>query len=91
MASLDRAVALAEVNDVAVGVAEHLDLDVSAVDDRALDDELAAAERGRGLGSGRADRSGELGLAVDLAHATTAAAGRGFYQQREADLERLGV
>jgi hypothetical protein len=76
---------------VAVGVAEDLDLDVAAVHDGALEDELAAAERGGGLGAGGADRGGELGLGLDLAHASTAAAGRGFDQDGESDLEGLGV
>jgi hypothetical protein len=61
VAPLDRAVALAEVDDVAVAVAEHLDLDVAAVHDGALEDQLAAAERGLGLGAGRGDRGLQLG------------------------------
>ena len=54
MAALDRAVALAEVDDVAVGVREHLHLDVPRVLEVALDVDrrvgevrLALAPRGR--------------------------------------------
>ena len=41
---LHRAVALAEVHDVARGVGEHLDLDVPRLDDGALEDQSSVAE-----------------------------------------------
>ena len=44
--ALDRALALAERQHAAVGVGEHLDLDVARRDDRLLDVERAVAERG---------------------------------------------
>ena len=37
MAALDRAVALAEVDHVAVGIGEHLDLDVARIVEVALE------------------------------------------------------
>src|SRR5262249_17783124 len=42
--SLDRAFALAEVNDVAVLVAEHLNLDVARIDDEFFDEYAIVAE-----------------------------------------------
>ena len=45
VAALDRAFALAEVDDVAVLVAEHLDLDVARIDDELLDEDAVVAER----------------------------------------------
>ena len=46
VAALDRAFALAEIDDVAVLVAEHLDLDVARIDDELLDEHAVVAERG---------------------------------------------
>ena len=46
MAPLDRAVALAEVDAVAVGVEQDLDLDVAPALDEALEDQPVVAERG---------------------------------------------
>ena len=42
---LHRAVALAEMDGIAVAVAEHLDLDVTGIDDRALENDGRIAER----------------------------------------------
>jgi hypothetical protein len=44
VAALDRAFALAEVEDVAVLVAEHLDLDVARRFDELLDEDAVVAE-----------------------------------------------
>ncbi len=52
VAALDRAFALAAGEDVAVVVAEHLDLDVARRRDDLLDVERAVAERGLRLGCG---------------------------------------
>ena len=51
VAALDRAFALAEIDDVAVLVAEHLDLDVARIDDELLDEDAVVAERGLRLGA----------------------------------------
>ena len=58
VAALDRAFALAEIDDVAVLVAEHLDFDVARIDDEFLDEHAVVAERGLGLrlGAGEAFR-----------------------------------
>jgi hypothetical protein len=52
MVALDRAVALAEVDAVAVAVAEHLDLDVAAALDQALEEHAIVAEGAPGLACG---------------------------------------
>ena len=49
VAALDRAVALAEVDHVAVLVAQDLDLDVARPLDELLEVDARVAERGRGL------------------------------------------
>ena len=53
VAPLYRAVALAQVDDVALTVGEHLDLDVARLEQRALQDETAVA---KGLGCFRGGR-----------------------------------
>ena len=53
VAALHRAVALAEMDDVAVVVGEDLDLDVARVDHGLFEDQLARAEGALGLGARR--------------------------------------
>ena len=89
MAALDGAVALAEVDDVAVRVGEDLHLDVAAGGDRPLEDEVAVAEGALGLAAGRLGRALEGVVLLDEAHAAPAAAGRGLDHHREADLVGL--
>ena len=45
VAALDRAFALAEIEHVAMRVAQHLDLDVARIDDEFLDEHAVVAER----------------------------------------------
>src|SRR5688572_8608597 len=49
VAPLDRAVALEEVNQVAMLIAEELDLDVAGPFDELLDEDVGAVEGGEGL------------------------------------------
>jgi hypothetical protein len=60
VAALDRAFALAEIDDVAVLVAEHLDLDVAGIDDELLDEHAVVAERGLGLRAGERETFRDL-------------------------------
>ena len=86
--TLDRAVALAEVDDVAVGVREHLHLDVARIDEVALGVHGRVAEVAETLPSRRLERAlGVLGRAHD-AHPLAAAAGRRLDDERVADLLR---
>src|SRR5205807_6958171 len=72
VAALDRALALAEREDTAVDVAEHLDLDVPRGRDRLLEVERPVAEGGLRLG-GRAVEGGlELVGSGDETHALPA-------------------
>ena len=52
VAPLDRAFALAEIDDIAVLVAEHLDFDMARIGDEFLDEHPIVAERRSGLRAG---------------------------------------
>ena len=60
MPALDRALALPEVDDVAVGVAQHLDLDVPGLLDELLEEDAVVAEGGLGLGPAGREALGGL-------------------------------
>ena len=92
VAPLDRALAFAQVDEVAVGVAEHLDLDVPRPPDIALEKDPVVAEAALGLPAGGRQRFVEVGRRFDDAHALAPAARRRFHQQRVADaVRRSGV
>ena len=91
VAALDGALALEQVDHVAVGVAEDLHLDVARVRDVALQEHGAVAERGGGLAARGADRGVELRGVADQPHTTPAAAERRLDQQRETDRAGCGV
>lgn len=95
VAALERALALAEVDDVAVAVGEHLDLDVPGPVDPPLHQEGVVAEGGAGLAPGGGDLLGERRLLADQPHPLAAAARRGLQQDGHADLAggggQLGV
>jgi hypothetical protein len=85
VAALDRAFALAEIDDVAVLVAQHLDLDVARIGDELLDEDAVVAEGGAAstcAGEALAPPRRRRGDA----HALAAAAGRGLDHHRVADL-----
>ena len=85
VAALDRAVALEQVEAVAVAVGEDLDLDVARPRQVLLDQHVVVGERGLGLALGAGQGVGELRRLLDHAHALAAAAGRGLDQHGEAD------
>ena len=85
VAALDRAVALAEMNDLPRLVAEHLDLDVARADERPLEDEPAIAESRLRLGARGAERGLELALRMNEPQAASAAAGACLHHHRIAD------
>ncbi len=96
VASLQRAIALAEVNGVAVPVGKDLDLDVPRRGNVFLDQDAACAECRLAFADCAFERGVEIGMLVHAAHAAAAAAGRRFDQDRIADLvgfllEELGV
>ena len=89
MAALDRAVAFAEVDDVAVGVGEHLDLDVVGVRDELFEQQAAVAEGGLGFAAGALDGFGQFLRGEDFAHAAAAAAAARLQHHGVADTGRF--
>ena len=80
------AVALVEMDHVAMAVGEDLDLDVARPGDQLLEQDTIIAEGAGRLALRREQRLGEVGLGVDGAHALAAAAGDRLDQQGKADL-----
>jgi hypothetical protein len=76
--ALQRALPLAEVDHVAVGVGQDLDLDVPRGGDQALDEQGVVAERAARLAPGRREGVSEGVGTVDLPHALPAAAADGL-------------
>ncbi len=88
MAALHRAVALEQVDHVAVLVAEHLHLHVAGIAHQLLEVHLVVAERGLRLPAGHFDLAVQLALVLDDAHAPAAAAPARLQHHRIADLVR---
>ena len=86
VAALDRAFALAEIDHVAMLVAEHLDFDVAGIDDEFFDEDAIVAERGFGLGLGEIETFRDFGLRMRDPHALAAAAGGSLDHHGIADL-----
>src|SRR5262249_36573431 len=84
--ALDRALALAEVDDGAVVVAEDLELDVPRVLDVFLEIDIADADRRFGLTLCRLERLAQLARRADDAHAASAAAGDSLDDDRKAEV-----
>ena len=89
VAPLDRAVALVEVVDVAVAVAQDLHLDMARAGDELLEIAFAVAERGLRLAPSFQHLLLELVLGRDRAHAPPAAAPGRLEHQRIANLGGL--
>src|SRR3954453_14292926 len=83
--ALERAVALEQVDDIAVAVAEHLHLDVARAFDPFFEEHDVVAEAGRGLAIAAFERAVEVVAAIALAHALAAAAGHRLDQHRITD------
>ncbi len=88
ISALDRTFALAEINHIAVLVAEHLDLDVAGIDDEFLDEDPVVAERGLGFGLGETKSFGDFGRRIGDSHSLAAAAGGGLDHDGIADRVR---
>ena len=86
---LHRAVALAERDDRAVPVAEHLHLHMARLGEVALAEHRAVAERRLGLAGCAVERVREILGSLHDAHAAAAATRRRLDEQREAELLRL--
>ena len=90
VAALDRAVALAEVNHVAVTVREHLDLDVARILDEPLDVDRRVGEVLLTLARRGLERAGSGVRPADELHALSATPGRCLDDERVADLVAEG-
>src|ERR1044071_7108702 len=86
MPALNRAFTFAEMHDVAVMVADDLELDVARVLEVLLDVDIAVAERSFGFALRRAPQFRQVGRRADDAHATTAATGDRLDDHRVPDL-----
>src|SRR5262249_43496996 len=86
IAALDRAFALAEMDDIAVLVAEHLNFDMARLPDIFLDENAVVAKARLRLGFRRVEAFLHLFAAIGDAHALAAAAGRRLDHHRIADL-----
>ena len=88
VAPLQRALTLAEVDDVAVGVGHDLDLDVARGGHESFEEESVVAEGARGLTAGRLQRFGQLLGLEHRVHAFASASGGGFDEHGEPDIGR---
>ena len=84
VAPLYGAVALAQVNDLSVAVAEDLHFDMAAARDEPLQVDAGVAERGARLGRREFNRRRQILQPVDELHAASAAAAHRFDEQRRA-------
>src|SRR5215471_9366688 len=86
MAPLERAIALAEMDGVALAVAEHLDLDMAGTAEIFLQIHGVVAETCLGLYARGGERDVEFLLDMGDLHAAATAAGSSFDQNGIADL-----
>jgi hypothetical protein len=82
---LDRAIALAEVDAVAEGVEQHLDLDVARPLEEALEDQAAIAECCGRLATAGRDCIAQPSCVPHDPHALPATAGRRLDEDRQPD------
>jgi len=90
VAALDRALALAQMHEVPVGVAEDLDLHVARARDVALEEDAVVAEAAQRLALGGRERVGEPVRRRDHPHALAPAPRRGLHEQRVAQAVGVG-
>jgi hypothetical protein len=79
-AALGRAIALAQVNGVAMCIGKHLDLDVAAVVDQALQHQRAVAKRAVRFTARAFNALLQFGTGTHQTHATPATARHGLDQ-----------
>ncbi len=86
MAALDRTFALVEIDDVAVLIAEDLDLDMARVLDEFLDEHALVAEGIEAFALGRLEPFLHVGVVPGEPHALPASACAGLHHHRIADV-----
>ena len=89
MAPLHRAIALVQMDDIAVAVAEDLHLDVLGARDVLLQEDRGIAEGALGLALRLVEQSGQFRLLLHHPHAAAAATEGGLDDEREPDFLRL--
>ncbi len=89
MAALHRAVALEQIDRIAVVVPEHLHFDVPRTGEVFLDQHAIVLEAGRGLALAARERAREIRGAVNAPHALAAATGHRLDEHGKADARRL--
>ncbi len=89
MTPLQAALSLAEVDDVAVGVGEHLHLDVPRAFDQSLDQQRAVAERTLCLTLCGCNLGSEIVVGRDHTHALATATGRRLDEHWKPDAQCL--
>src|ERR1051326_7617845 len=85
MTALDGAFALAEIEAVAVGIRQHLDLDMARLFDELLDEDAVIGEARLRLAGRRAKSLARFGVAARQTHALAAAASRRLDHHRISD------
>ena len=85
MPTLQRAIALEEIDAIAVRIREDLDLDVSRLRQIFLEQQRVVAEGGFRFALGAGDRVGKLSRGAHNAHPLATATRRSFDQHRIAD------
>ena len=90
VAPLERALALSQVDDVAVGVGQDLHLDVAGGVHEPLEEQRVVAERVSRLAPRRVQGRRQVSRILDAPHALTAAAGGRLDENGVADLGRAG-
>jgi len=88
VAPLNAAVALEQMQDVAVVIGEDLHLDMTGTDDSLLQVHGRVAERCVGLTAGRLDRLAQTGELADSPHPSAAATGNRLDEQWKSHLLR---
>ena len=91
VAALDRAVPLPEVDQIAVGIAEQLDFDMTRPAHELLEVDLVVAEGGLRLAAGLDDALVQMLCRIDDPHAASAAAPAGLEHHWIADLGRKAL
>src|SRR5690606_11789801 len=82
VAALQRAVAVVQVDGVALAVGEHLDFHVARIAEELLQVDHRVAERGTGFGAGQLGRLDQVFFLVHHAHAATTATAGGLDDHR---------
>src|ERR1700686_4328246 len=88
MAPLDRALALSEINALAIFIGQDLNLNVTWTLNEPFDINVAVLESRRRLIRSRFQRMSEFSFRTHDAHAPAAATGRSLYDHRKANLAR---